>query len=84
MKTYPNSYKERNEINLRHGIKSSLGEIKELFALVYTLYLSDNKNSSIAYSKEVNAPSTQIEIQDALLANAKNLFGALVVDGTNF
>lgn len=42
MKTYPNSYKERNEINLRHGIKSSLGEIKELFALVYTLYLSDN------------------------------------------
>ena len=84
MKTYPNSFKERNEINLRHGIKSSLGEIKELFALVYTLYLSDNKSSSITYSKEVNAPNTQIEIQDALLANAKNLFGALVVNDANF
>lgn len=84
MKTYPNSFKERNEINLRHGIKSSLGEIKELFALVYTLYLSDNKNSSIAYSKEVNTPNTQIEIQDALLENAKNLFGALVVNDTKF
>lgn len=84
MKTYPDSYKERNEINLRHGIKSSLGEIKELFALVYTLYLSDNKNSSIAYSKEVNAPNTQIEIQDALLASVKNLFGALVVNDANF
>ncbi|WP_353123892.1 McrB family protein [Dysgonomonas capnocytophagoides] len=83
MKTYPDSYKERNEINLRHGIKSSLGEIKELFALVYTMYLSDNKNSSIAYSKEVNAPNTQIEIQDALLASVKNLFGILVVNDTN-
>ncbi|WP_245985377.1 McrB family protein [Epilithonimonas hominis] len=84
MKTYPNSFKERNEINLRHGIKSSLGEIKELFALLYTLYLSDNKSSSITYSKEVNAPNTQIEIQDALLASAKNLFGALVVNDANF
>lgn len=84
MKTYPNSFKERNEINLRHGIKSSLGEIKELFALVYTLYLSDNKSSSITYSKEVNAPNTQIEIKDALLASAKNLFGALVVNDANF
>lgn len=84
MKTYPDSYKERNEINLRHGIKSSLGEIKELFALVYTLYLSDNKNSSIAYSKEVNTPNTQIEIQDALLASVKNLFGTLVVNDANF
>lgn len=84
MKTYPDSYKERNEINLRHGIKSSLGEIKELFALVYALYLSDNKNSSIAYSKEVNAPNTQIEIQDALLAGVKNLFGVLVVNDANF
>lgn len=84
MKTYPNSFKERNEINLRHGIKSSLGEIKELFALVYTLYLSDNKSSSITYSKEVNAPNTQIEIQDELLESAKNLFGALVVNDANF
>ncbi len=84
MKTYPDSYKERNEINLRHGIKSSLGEIKELFALVYTLYLSDNKNCLIAYSKEVNAPNTQIEIQDALLTSVKNLFGVLVVDDATF
>jgi len=80
MKTYPSNYKERNEINLRQGIKSSLGEIKELFALVYTLYLSDNKNPSLLYSKEVATPNTQIEIQDGLFQSVKNFFGHLVID----
>lgn len=84
MKTYPSNYKERNEINLRHGIKSSLGEIKELFALVYTLYLADNRSSSITFSKEENAPNTKIEIQDAIFEKIKNLFGALIVNDANF
>ncbi len=84
MKTYPSSYKERNEINLRHGIKSSLGEIKELFALVYTLYLAEYRSSSITFSKEENAPNTKIEIQDAIFEKIKNLFGTLIVNEVNF
>ena len=84
MKTYPSSYKERSEINLRHGIKSSLGEIKELFALVYALYLSENKKSSIAYSKEVNAPNSKIEIEDATFTSITNFFGGLVNSDVNF
>lgn len=80
MKTYPSSYKERSEINLRHGIKSSLGEIKELFALVYVFYLSANRNSTIAFSKEIDLPNTHIEIDEDLFAKMKNFFGQLVTD----
>ncbi len=84
MKTYPNQIVERSELNLRNGIKSSLAEIKELFALTFTLYLATNKEVLLTYSKEVNAPNTKIEIQDDLLSKLELFFNGLINDKADF
>lgn len=84
MKTYPNQFAERNELNLRHGIKSSLAEIKELFALTFTLYLATNKEVLLNYSKEVNTPNTKIEIKDVLLSQLELFFNGLITNKADF
>lgn len=84
MKTYPNQIVERSELNLRNGIKSSLAEIKELFALTFSLYLATNKEVLLNYSKEVNAPNTKIEIKDDLLAKLELFFNGLITDNVDF
>lgn len=84
MKTYPNQIVERSELNLRNGIKSSLAEIKELFALTFTLYLATNKEVLLTYSKEVNAPNTKIEIKDDLLSKLELFFNGLITDKADF
>jgi hypothetical protein len=84
MKTYPNQIVERSELNLRNGIKSSLAEIKELFALTFTLYLATNKEVLLNYSKEVNAPNIKIEIKDDLLSKLELFFNGLITDNVDF
>ena len=84
MKTYPNQIVERSELNLRNGIKSSLAEIKELFALTFTLYLATNKEVLLNYSKEINAPNTKIEIKDDLLLKLELFFNGLITDKVDF
>lgn len=84
MKTYPNQFVDRNELNLRHGIKSSLAEIKELFALTFTLYLATNKEVILNYTKEINSPNTKIEIKDDLLSQLELFFGGLITNNTDF
>lgn len=84
MKAYPNQIVERSELNLRNGIKSSLAEIKELFALTFSLYLVANKEALLNYSKEVNAPNTKIEIKDDLLSKLELFFNGLITDKVDF
>ena len=84
MKTYPNQIVERSELNLRNGIKSSLAEIKELFALTFTLYLATDKEVLLNYSKEINAPNTKIEIKDDLLLKLELFFNGLITDKVDF
>lgn len=84
MKTYPNQIVERSELNLRNGIKSSLAEIKELFALTFTLYLATNKEVLLNYSKEINAPNTKIEIKNDLLLKLELFFNGLITDKVDF
>ncbi len=84
MKEYPTQFTERNELNLRHGIKSSLGEIKELFSLTFALYLASNKIATSSYSKEVNQPNTKIEINDQLFNKLELFFGNLVTNTGSF
>ncbi len=65
----PKPITPRKEINLRHGIKSSLPKMKTLFASVYTLYKISPNNSLIEYSKEIDqSGSTKIQLIDALHA----------------
>ena len=84
MKTYPNQLVDRSELNLRNGIKSSLAEIKELFALTFTLYLATNKEILLNYSEEVNAPNTKIEIKDDLLSKLELFFNGLITNKADF
>jgi AAA domain (dynein-related subfamily) len=84
MKTYPNQILERSELNLRNGIKSSLAEIKELFALTFSLYLASNKEVLLNYSKEVNSPNTKIEIKDDLQLKLELFFNDLITDKVDF
>lgn len=84
MKTYPNQIVERSELNLRNGIKSSLAEIKELFALTFSLYLATNKEVLLNYSNEVNAPNSKIEIKDDLLSKLELFFNGLITDNVDF
>lgn len=60
MKVYPNKIKEREELKLRQGIKSSLPEIKALISLLLVLYEINDRNAVISYNEEVDG-STKIK-----------------------
>lgn len=61
MKVYPNSTKEREDLNLRQGIKSSLPEMKALIALSFVLFEVNNGKSTLAYNEENTIGSTVIK-----------------------
>lgn len=84
MKSYPNQFIERNELNLRHGIKSSLAEIKELFALTFALYLANDKKALLNYSKEENLGNEKITISDTLYSKLEVFFGSLITNKLEF
>lgn len=50
--SYPEEIKEREEVNFRLGIKSSLSQLRKVFALLYSVYLVNGRNSSVNYSVE--------------------------------
>lgn len=53
MKVNPKSLTNRDELNLRQGIKSSLPNMEQLVATIYTLFKISN-TSSLEYSEEYN------------------------------
>jgi uncharacterized protein YaaR (DUF327 family) len=84
MKVFPNKFVERSELNLRHGIKSSLADIKELFALTITLFLTSDKKGALNYSVQLNTPNTKIEIADELFTKLESFFGDLITNSVDF
>ena len=56
MKVNPKSLTIRDELNLRQGIKSSLPNMEQLVATIYTLFKISN-TSSLEYSEEYNSQS---------------------------
>ncbi len=66
-KTYPKPIEARPELNLRHAIKSSISDIRQLIALTIALYLS-KPTSELEYSQsqgiEINIKK---EIKEELL-----------------
>ena len=43
MQVSPQSLIERHDLNLRQGIKSSLSSIRSIVALLYVLYVANNR-----------------------------------------
>lgn len=54
MSTYPYPIRNRPELNLRHAIKSSISELRQLVSLTVALYLS-NLTSELEYSRKEQA-----------------------------
>lgn len=52
MQVSPQSLIERHDLNLRQGIKSSLSSIRSIVALLYVLYVANNRIAKIQYSEE--------------------------------
>ena len=66
MKVNPKSFTQRDEINLRQGIKSSLPNMKALFASVYTLF-KISPSSHVIFSEETKIKgSTLLKIHKSL------------------
>lgn len=52
MKKLPALINERNDLNLRLGIKSSFSKLRQSVSLLYLLYVTNNRQSNIIYSKK--------------------------------
>lgn len=68
MANYPSQLKERDELNLRLGIKSSLSQLRSVIASLYVIYVANDKQAQVTYSKEesINSGLTSIKLEDKL------------------
>ena len=67
MANYPSQLRERDELNLRLGIKSSLSQLRSVIASLYVIYVANNKQAQVTYSKEsINGSLTSIKLEDDL------------------
>lgn len=74
MKVNPQPLEVRDEINLRQGIKSSLSDMKVLFASVFVLY-KISPESQINYSDEQSsAGRTSINLVDGIASQLGSFF----------
>lgn len=72
---YPEEIIEREEINYRLGIKSSLNNLEKVFALLYSLYLSNDRVANIEYAIEFDKENkTSLKIKDNLLDKLNTFF----------
>ena len=75
MPDYPKSLKVRGQIDRKLGIKSSLADLKPLFALTYSLWLASSKVAVVEYSDEVRVgQNNSIEIKPDLFEKLKGFF----------
>ena len=64
-KVLPVEIKERPELNLRQGIKSSLNSWRPLISTLYLLYLYSHESGSHEYCQEVvNGHNTKLEVEE--------------------
>ena len=67
MANYPSQLSERDELNLRLGIKSSLSQLRSVIASLYVIYVANDKQAQVTYSKEsINGSLTSIKLEDNL------------------
>lgn len=69
---YPNQIKSRFKIEALTGIKSSLDKIRSVIALVYLLYVANERKSFIRYSVSAGG---KISIEPKILESIENLIG---------
>lgn len=83
--SYPEETKEREEVNFRLGIKSSLSQLRKVFALLYSVYLVNNRRSSVNYSVE-NQENDKIYliIDDDIFLSLKDFFNIVDDDIEGF
>lgn len=82
MSIYPQPLKYRNELTLRHGIKSSLPNLKGLISLCFVLYIVNDKKSSVEYCVEDSADTLQID--PLLLVKVKDFFNDYTTKEENY
>lgn len=76
MANYPQPIKQREELNLRLGIKSSLSQLRAVIASLYVIYKANEKQSKIIYSEEIsNNGLVSIKLQGALANKIQSLYG---------
>ena len=75
MANYPSQVKERNELNLRLGIKSSLSQLRSVIASLYVIYVANDKKAQVTYSEEsINGGLTTIKLDSNLAQLIDNRF----------
>lgn len=77
MANYPRPMKQREDLNLRLGIKSSLSKLRSLVASLYIIYKSNNKQSEILYSEEISNSNglVSIKLEQTLSNKINTLYG---------
>lgn len=77
MANYPSQLREREELNLRLGIKSSLSQLRSVIASLYVIYVANDKQAQVTYSKEsINGSLTSIKLEDNLAQQIDTKFPA--------
>ena len=74
MAVYPQQLRPREELNLRLGIKSSLSQLRSVVASLYIIYIANNKQPNVVYSKQQTQNGREvIKLSEELLQsiNAK-------------
>lgn len=76
MANYPQPIKQREELNLRLGIKSSLSQLRSVVASLYVMYCANDKQSSVVFSKEINTSGlVSIKLDDNLSLKIVSSYG---------
>lgn len=79
MANYPIQLRKRDELNLRLGIKSSLSQLRSVIASLYVIYMANDKQAQVTYSKEsINGGLTSIKLEDKLAQQIDAKFPAVV------
>ena len=69
---YPNPFRPRRQIDALTGIKSSLDHIRSVIALVYLLYIANERKSYVRYSV---SDGSQIKIAPTILESIEKMLG---------
>ena len=80
MANYPQPIKQRAELNLRLGIKSSLSQLRAIVASLYVIYRANEKGASVIFSKETNNTGyVSIQLDTDLLQKIVSLYDESLV-----
>lgn len=74
MKVNPKALTNRNELNLKQGIKSSLPKMKVLFASIYTLYKISPSSKLVYTSEKLVGGKTEINLISTLEPSLQTFF----------